>query len=111
MRRRSYPGCIERRGHKLRVILTLGGTRHKFLVKTRDRRVAEQLARVKYAELSAQAQRQDDGLPGPVTVSALLDQYEREELPKLAPGTQRTYKITLAQARLFFSGDFDLPLH
>jgi len=110
MRARKYPGCIEQRGEKLRVILTFGGTRHRFLVRTRDRRVAEQFARTKYAELAAQHQRRADGLPGPVTVSALLDQYERDELPKLAPGTQRTYKITLVQSRLFFSGDLDLPV-
>ena len=81
MRTRRYPGCIERRGDRLRVILTLAGARHKFLVKTLDRRVAQQVARTKYAELVKQAERQQDGLPGPVTVSALLDQYEKDELP------------------------------
>src|SRR5437660_8330164 len=110
MRTRKYPGCIERRGDSQRVILTVGGSRHRFLLKTRDKRVAEQLARTKHAELLEQADRQRDGLPGPVTVSALLDQYEREELPKLAPGTQRTYRVTLGQVRAFFQGALDLPV-
>src|SRR5437879_5453393 len=110
MRARKYPGCIERRGDRLRVILTLAGTRHKFLVKTGDKRIAEQFARTKYAELVKQAERQQDGLPGPVTVSALLDQYEKDELPKLAPNTQRGYKVTLAQVRAFFTGALNLPV-
>src|SRR2546421_9740262 len=110
MRTRQYPGCIERRGDKLRVILTLGGARQKFLVDTHDKRIAEQFARTKYAELVKQTERQNDGLPGPVTMTALLDQYERDELPKLAPGTQRTYRVTLAQARAFFSGPLNLTV-
>jgi integrase len=110
MRRRGYPGCIEWRGNACRVILTLEGKRHKFLLKTRDKRMAEAFARVKFAELAKQVEREQDGLPGPVTVTALLDQYEREELPKLAPGTQRTYRVTLAQVRVFFTGALDLPV-
>jgi integrase/recombinase XerD len=110
MRRRGYPGCIEWRGNACRVILTVEGKRHKFLLKTRDKRVAEAFARVKFAELAKQVEREQDGLPGPVTVTALLDQYEHEELPKLAPGTQRTYRVTLAQVRAFFTGALDLPV-
>jgi len=110
MRARKYPGCVERRGDTLRVILTLAGARHKFSLKTGDKRVAEQFARTKYAELVKQAERQQDGLPGLVTVSALLDQYERDELPKLAPNTQRGYKVTLAQVRAFFTGALNLPV-
>lgn len=110
MRARNYPGCLEQRGRKTRVILTVQGTRHRFLVATRDRRAAEQFARVKYAELLKQAERLSDGLPGAVTVSALIDQYEKDELPKLSPGTQRTYRVTLNQVRGFFTGPLDLTV-
>jgi len=110
MRMRKYPGCIERRGDAFRVHLTLGGERHKFTVQTRDRRTAEQYARTKYAELAKQVERRQDGLPGVVTVSALLDQYEKDELPKLASNTQRSYRVTLAQVRVFFTGALNLPV-
>ena len=110
MRTRRYPGCVERRGDKMRVILTLDGARHRFLVNTRDERAAEQFARTKYAELTKQAERQRDGLPGPVKISALIDQFERDELPRLAPNTARTYKVTLKEARKFFSGTLDLSI-
>jgi len=110
MRTRTYPGHLERRGNGFRITLCVAGEHRRFTVRTRDRREAEQFARVTQAELRAEADRRHAGLPGSVRVSQLVAQFEHEELQKLAPGTARTYQLTLMRVREFFSGPLDLDV-
>lgn len=117
-RAKSHPGCLVRLGASFRVTLYDGeGSQVRFTVKglpgekiTDTRRRAEQVARVRHAELQASAVRRADGLPGPVKVSQLADEFERDKLPKLAPGTAKTYLHTLARVREFFAGPRDLDV-
>jgi len=109
-RTRGFPGSIERRGKGLRLRLCVGGERHYLMLKTTDRRVAQQRAKVWQKELERQAERRDDGLPGPVSVSQLADEFERDALPKLSAGTATTYRCALRRVREFFAGPLDLPV-
>jgi site-specific recombinase XerD len=107
-RRKNYAGSIEKRGDSYRIRLCIGGKRHYYTVRTTDRRAAERLAREKYHELERRQDRRAAGLPGAIRVSALLEQFENEVLPTLAPGTQRSYRDTLKPVRVYFitkSGD------
>ncbi len=64
------------------------------------------LAAKKWAELMAVSAA---SLPV-VTFIALIDKYEREELPKLATSTQATYRSDLKHLREFFGNPSPVPL-
>ncbi len=108
-RSKSFPGSIEKRGDCLRVRLCVGGERHYFTLPTLDRKAAEGFARDKAAELEKQHERQAAGMPGPMRFSALLAKFEAEEVPTLAPGTQRTYADSLKPIRAYFVGKIGDP--
>jgi site-specific recombinase XerD len=109
-KRKRHPGTIEARGDSQRVILYAGGKRHTFTLPTRDRREAEEFAQRKHLELQGAVGRVRRGLPGRLPVSDLLDKFQAERLPHLAPNTQRTYKLSLATFREFFDQLGDLPV-
>lgn len=88
---KNYPGALDQRGRSYRWRVSVGGKRHVFTLRTTDHKEAERFARERYTELERRADRERDGLPGQVTISALFDQFEREVVPTLAAGTQRSY--------------------
>jgi site-specific recombinase XerD len=108
-KRKRCPGTIEERGDSLRIILYAGGERHAFTLATRDRREAEEFAQKKHQELQQAVGRVRRGLPGRVPVSELLDKFEAQRLPPLAPNTRKSYKHSLAMFRRFF-GQLGDPL-
>ena len=101
-RRKIYPGSIEKRGDSCRVRLCIGGKRHYYTIRTNDRRAAERFAREKYRELERRHDRRTAGLPGAISVSALIEQFEDQILPTLAPGTRRSYRDTLKPVKEYF---------
>lgn len=101
-RTKRHPGTIEKRGQSLRVILYAGGKRHSFTLATTDRREAVEFAKRQHAELERLVDRQRHGLPGSMSMAALLDKFDAERLPLLAESTCRTYSISLGLFREFF---------
>lgn len=106
---KRYPGHIVQRGDTFRVRFYVDGERFNFTVATTDRRVAERFAVNKYQSLGEYQARRQDGLPDSIRVSALLDQFEREVIPGLAEGTQRSYADSLRPIRIFFLGALNDP--
>jgi len=100
-----HPGHIERHGAGLRVHLCVGGRRYKYTLATTDRKAAGQWAKNKHTELERQTDRRREGYPGPLTVSELFAEYEREELPTKSPGCQRSYRDSLKPIRLYFASE------
>lgn len=103
-RAKSYPGTIEQRGSSFRVILYVDGTRHTFTLKDVSRKEAEQYAKDQHEKLSDQAKRRKLGLPVGVLFSELLEKYESDALPLVAPRTRVTYQQSLDRIREFFVG-------
>lgn len=111
-RRKTHPGSIRERSWGWDIRLMVDGARHYYKVKGGSREDAERLAREKHRELTAQAQREADGLPGAVNVSELLELFRDEYLPELAPGTQASYEDSLKPIRVYFREELgDPPLH
>jgi hypothetical protein len=92
------PGSIERRGGSFRVRLCVAGARHYFTLPATDKSVAERFAREKARELERRAARAAAGFDV-VSFGALLDTYEKQELPTLAPGARRSYEDCLKPIR------------
>jgi site-specific recombinase XerD len=106
MARKNYPGSIDRRSDTFRIRLLVRGRRHTFTIDTTDQGEAERFAMARYLELSQAAAPGDlrgrKGLPRDVTVALLLDLYERNVLPELAPGTQDAYRDSFKAIRKYF---------
>ena len=102
-KRPEYPGHIQERGSgSWRVTLRTAGQRHQYTVQG-TRKAAENFARKKYGELERRARRRGPGaVPGGVRFSMLLERFEGDELPTLAPGAQRSYGTCLKAFRRFF---------
>ena len=98
----KHPGTIERRGESLRVTLYVGGVRHKWTLRTTDRREAVEFLKRKDQELEPMRARVRAGLPGRTPVSVLFAKYEAERLALLAPSSARTYRLCLDAFRAFF---------
>jgi site-specific recombinase XerD len=109
MGHQRHPGSIEWHRNRLRVRLCVGGRRYRFTLATTDEGEAAEFARTKYAELARQQHRRRPGLSGPVPVSALLDQFEAEELPTKSPGCQRSYGDSLKAIRCYFVAEVGDP--
>jgi site-specific recombinase XerD len=101
-RNKKAPGSFDRRGRGWRWRVCVGGKYHTFTIPTTNRREAERWARGKYPELERQHARRVDGLAVGVRTSDLLAYFETERLPRLAPGTQRTYRDSLKPIRAYF---------
>lgn len=101
-RSRRAPGGLERRGNSFRIYLCVGGERHRFTVRTKDHRVAEDVARAKYDELEKRMARRQAGLPTSVRMSQLLDHFKQDVQPTLTPGTQKAYGYSLVPIRAYF---------
>jgi integrase len=107
-RTKRYPGTIEQRGSSFRVILHIRGEKRRdgkrltFTLPGTDRKAAEQFAIRKHAELTGHMERRRLGLSGVVRFSELLDRYETEKVPLLAPSTRLSYAQTLSRLRTYF---------
>ena len=101
--KKKHPGTIEERGDAFRVILYAGGKRHGYTLRDTDRAGAERFAREEHDKLQGRVKRQRAGLPGPMRLSGLLDKFEADRLPALAPRTRETYAASLARFRDFFT--------
>jgi integrase len=107
-RHKRYPGSIRQRGATWQVRLYIGGEYHTFTV--RGTRVdAENFATTKAGELEGDVERQQDGMPDPVTFLELLDEYDTQELPGLTEGTQRSYRGSFDVFRLYFGQECGNP--
>ncbi|HEX6006708.1 MAG TPA: hypothetical protein VFY80_02020, partial [Burkholderiales bacterium] len=107
-RTKSYPGSLTRRGDSWRLRLCVGGEYHSFTV-AGTKLEAQNFAVQKHAALTAELRRAVAGLPGPLRFSALLDEYERYELPTRSAGTQKSYKSSFVAFREFFGGELRDP--
>jgi hypothetical protein len=110
MRRKRYPGTIQRRGDSFRIHLCVGGVRHSATVRTSDRKAAERLARDLERDLERKRERRAAGLAAGVRCSELFDLFERQELPALALGTADAYRDSLKPIRSYFVGELGDPL-
>ncbi len=107
-RRKNHPGHIEKRAGSYRVHLCVAGERRKYTIPG-SRKDAERFAREEFAKLERLAQRRATGLPGPISVSALLRRFEEEKLPLLAVGTQQSYRDSLKPIWRFFVQELGDP--
>ncbi len=98
----KHPGSIRRHGRGFEIRLCVAGVRHSFTMRCEDVREAQTWAKQKEGELERQAQRREDGFPGPIHMSALLDRFEADELSIKTPGTQRSYHDSLTPIRAYF---------
>jgi integrase/recombinase XerD len=112
------PGLIRRRGQGWNVQIRVDGRKHefgprkeKFLRHAKTRADVEEWTWRKHAELVKQAKREAAGAVGRMRFSELLDEYERDQLPRLAENTRKTYSVSIAAFRAYFVnalGDPDL---
>src|SRR4051794_37316512 len=87
----------------------VGGTRHTFTVPTTDRALVTDFVKRKRRELERQHARRVAGYQASLRFSELLDAFEREDLPTLAPGAQEAYGDTIAPVRDYFVGELGDP--
>ena len=78
-------------------------------MRTTDRREAERFAIEKAEELKRAHDRRRMGLPGSMAFSALVELFERQELPALAIGTQQAYKESLTALKPYFVNELGDP--
>lgn len=110
-RNKKAPGHFERRGDAWRWRVCIGGVYHRRTFATADRKDAERAARIEYERLDREQVRRDDGLPSGKTLRDLVDYFETHTMPRLAAGTQRSYRDSLKAIReYFFAGSVDVPL-
>lgn len=111
-----HPGTFERRGRGYRFIVRVDGKRHVLGPKdhpelrgelTENERI--EFATRAFKRLQKLNERAAVGLPGPMPVSELFDIYEEDQLPRLAPNTQKTYKTSLEHFRAFFVDELGNP--
>lgn len=106
-RKPRAPGTIDRRGDAFRVRLMVNGQRFSFTVDGDDRRVAEDFAWQKMAELR-QAPATATRLP---RMSELFRRFESARFPDLARGAAAAYRDSLKPLRLYFCEALeDLPV-
>jgi integrase len=108
-RSKRYPGTIVKRGDSFRIYLCVGGKRHHFTARTTDRREAERFAIDKAAGLERVHNRGRMGLPGSMAFSALVELFERQELPALSIGTQQAYRESLTALSPYFVDELGDP--
>ena len=99
---KKHPGSFEDRGVYQRLILYCEGKRHTFRCDTFDVKASAKFAREKLNELQQTADRRRQGVDTEMRCSGLLDQYIRDEIPLLSPGTQRCYHDSLGLIREYF---------
>ena len=94
-RKKSYPGTLRRKSGGWYLRLNHAGEAYYFTLGRISRADAEEYARHEMQKLKA-------GRGIRVTMSELLDAYERDMLSALAPKTQKEYLGSIAQFRAFF---------
>ncbi|MEO7964478.1 MAG: tyrosine-type recombinase/integrase [Gemmatimonadaceae bacterium] len=106
-RRTRAPGTIDQREDTYRVRLMVRGERYSFTVDTTERRVAEEFAWQKMAELLARTPTSDAVAP---RISDLLQRFELTRFPDLAPGGVAAYRDSLKPIRAYFADQLADPL-
>jgi integrase len=102
MARKNYPGNLTKEGRGFRWRVCVGGERHSETLYASTHTEAVKRARERHRELRGRHERRSEGLATDVSVSELFALYERDKLPRKAPGTQRTYKESLKPFREYF---------
>lgn len=99
-RRQRGTGSIEDRGSYWRIRINVNGETHRY---KKPRSMSEDEARdFATDEARRLARRLDAGLPGPMSMSQLLDRFEEVKVPRKSPTTQRTYANSLKAFKTFF---------
>ncbi|GIW51202.1 MAG: integrase [Gemmatimonadales bacterium] len=101
-RNRRCPGYLVKRYRSWRWVVSVGGKYHRFTIRADTKREAEDWARRKYEELVRQVDRVRRGIAVGVRMSDLLNYFETERLPRLAPGTQAAYIDSLKPIEAYF---------
>lgn len=109
MPKRKRRGNIERRGRSTRVRIMVGRKRYSFTIETTDRALVKAFVKQKRAALERRFARHTAGLDGSMPFSELLDAFDEEDVPTLAPGAQAAYRDSLAPIREYFVGDLGNP--
>jgi integrase len=99
---RKRRGNTETRGASSRVRIQVGNKRHRFTLPTHDRAMIRDFVKRKRAELEREYARRLAGVTTGVAISTLIDRFEKEDLPALAPGAQSAYRDSLAPLRVYF---------
>lgn len=94
-------GNLERHGAGYRWTVRVNGDRHREVFDTDDELEAIERANARWSKMKDDLKR-GRGLPRRSRVSELLDKFEREVLPTLSAGTQRSYRDSLKPLRAFF---------
>lgn len=111
MPRQRTPGNIERLKDCFRIRLSIAGERHYFTLPTTVRAEAVEFAKKKFAELTETARRRAlAGIEGRMRFSALLEAFEHDALPALAPGAADAYRDSLKTVRPYFVEELGDPL-
>jgi integrase len=108
-KRRHGLGNITKLGDRWRIRLMVGGVQHSFTIQAPDRKAVEQYAKTKRGELEKDHARKANGFETGVRFSSLLDRFERDVLPGLAPGTSNAYKDSTKVLRVYFVDDMGDP--
>lgn len=111
----KIPGYYRKRGQGWQVVIRFNGQRYQYgpreyeeLRGATENEVREFVWR-EYRRLEEQATRKAAGAPGPCRFSELLAQFEAEELPTLAPGTQDAYRDSFKPIRAYFIEELGDP--
>src|SRR6185437_13651110 len=99
---KRYPGCIEKLGAGVwRIRLCVAGKYQRFTMKG-TKQQAKNFAVTKHDELAGDTGRAANGLPSPVRLSELMEEFTAYELPTLSEGTQISYGNSFKAFRAFF---------
>jgi integrase/recombinase XerD len=101
-RTKKHPGTLRLKGESWHLRLAVAGQSHYFTLGAISRQAAEARAWDEFRKIEKAAKRHLEGLPGSMVLSELLDKYDAERLPLLAPKTQRSYLNSLDRFREFF---------
>lgn len=112
--RKTYHGCIDRPndrpGESWRWRVQVSGRQHvETFPSSLTRAEVEKRARELYPEIKRRADRRAAGLPDVLPMSDVLDRYEDETLPTLAPNTRTSYAVSLRPIRAFFVEELGDP--
>lgn len=102
MARKTYLGTLARRGNTYLWRWQQNGKRVNRTFKTRDRAEALRLLKAAIKEVEEDAERSRKGIRPGLTISDLLDEFQRYYLPSVGKGTQNAYRDSTDVFRKYF---------